>query len=89
MSHYLEQPEPPRPGTGTAFVTQVTSWIVTWQDDEGRAVHSDGLVSEGTAVGWAVEQGAEKIILDREDRSVVYTRAEAEAAIADQGFAYP
>jgi uncharacterized protein YoaH (UPF0181 family) len=77
---YLENPEQPRPGTGTAFVTPVTTWIVTWQDEEGRVKHSDELVSEGMAVGWAVEQGAETIIVNHEDRQVVYSRTDAQAA---------
>lgn len=77
---YLDT-EPPRPGTGTAFIGPVTTWIVSWQDEEGRAKHSAELPSEGMAVGWAVEQGAARIILDRgDDPQVVYSRAEAEAA---------
>jgi hypothetical protein len=76
---YLDT-EPPRPGTGTAFIGPVTTWIVSWQDEEGRAKHSAELPSEGMAVGWAVEQGAETIILNRGDRQVVYRQVEAQAA---------
>ncbi len=84
--YYLEESEPPRPGTGTAFVGPVTTWIVSWQDDEGRVRTSEELSSEGMATGWAIEQGAAKIIINREDNApaVVYTRAEAEAALAHE-----
>jgi hypothetical protein len=71
--------EQPEPGTGTAFITPINTWVATSQDDDGRVKHSDELPSEGLAVAWAVNQGAAKIIVNRDDEQVTYTREQAEA----------